>query len=52
MGGVGIFFFTEELYYFINVIIQVLHISSFILIYVDILHIVNIVMLRYVFPSP
>ena len=34
----------------INVIIQTLHISSFIPVDVDILHIVNIVMLRRVFP--
>ena len=41
-----------KLYYIINIIIQSLHSSSFILIYVDILHIVNIVMLRWVFPYP
>ena len=41
----GNVFLTKKLYYFINVIIQTLHISSFILVYVDILHIVNIVML-------
>ena len=50
VGGVKCFF-DSQLYYFINVIIQTLHICSFILVYVDILHIVNIVMLRCVFPA-
>ena len=45
-------FLAEELYYFINAVIQTLHISNFILVYVDILHIVNIVMLRCVSPAP
>ena len=51
VGG-GDFFLTELLYYFISVIIQTLYISSFILVYVDIFYIVNIVTLRRVFPSP
>ena len=50
--GGEMFFLTEQLYYFINVIIQTLHISSFILVQVDILHIVNIVMFRCVNYSP
>ena len=41
----GEFFFDLVYYYFINVIIQTLHIGSFGLLCVDILHIVNIVML-------
>ena len=47
----GNVFLMEQLYYFINVIIQTLHIR-FTLVYVDILHIVNIVLLRCVFSSP
>ena len=46
------FFLTYYLYYFINVSIQTLLISRLILVYVDILHIVNIIMLRRIFPSP
>ena len=43
--GRGKFFFERvAMLYYINVIIRTLHISSFILIYIDILHIVNIVM--------
>ena len=52
LWGRGKCFLTAYLCYFITVIIQTLHTSSFILVYVDILHIVNVVMLRFVFPSP
>ena len=52
VGGRGSVFMTEQLYYFIKVIIQTLHISSFILVYIDILHIVNIVSLDVLFPPP
>ena len=43
-GGKCLFDRVTALYYFINVITQTLYISSFILVYVVILHVVNIVM--------
>ena len=50
-GRGGKYFFPKVTIYFINVIIQTLHIRSFILVYIDILHIINIFILQRVFPS-